>query len=79
MLWARSLIGRDEMQRERSFIELGGGMVRCIHCSGTGTDPMDDHLNLCYLCNGRKAIAHEVAEETCRVAELLGSGVAITI
>jgi hypothetical protein len=67
------------MQRERGFIDLGGNMVRCIHCSGAGTDPMDDREKPCYLCDGLKAIARGVAEETCRVAELLGSGMAITI
>lgn len=59
------------MQRSRGFIDLGGGWVRCIHCSGAGTDPMDDHEKPCYLCDGRRKIERERAEETCRVAELV--------
>lgn len=67
------------MARERGFIELGGDRVRCIHCAGAGTDPIDDHDKPCYLCNGGKAIDRSLAEETCRVAESLGTGVVITI
>ncbi len=72
----KQLNGRPGKYGDRKFADAGAGMVVCIHCSGTGLDPIDP--GSCYLCDGKKKITLELAERTCKAAETISPHAGIT-